>query len=39
MAFEDFERRRKLTWLMPTFAVKSSPEVLALAHRPRGTWA
>jgi len=26
MAFEDFERRRKLTWLMPTFAVKSSAE-------------
>ena len=37
--FEDFERYRKLTWLMPTFAVKLSLEVLALAHRRRGTWA
>ena len=34
-----YERYRNLTWLMPTFAVKLSLEVLALAHRRRGTWA
>ena len=38
-AFEDFQRYRNLNRLMPPSLVKLALEVLALAHRRRGTWA
>jgi hypothetical protein len=39
IAFEDFHRYRKLNRFMPPSLVKVALEVLALAHRRRGTWA
>ena len=39
IAFEDFHRYRKLNRFMLPSLVKVALEVLALAHRRRGTWA
>jgi hypothetical protein len=39
IAFEDYQRYRKLLRLVPPFAMKLSLGALALAHRRRGTWA
>jgi hypothetical protein len=39
IAFEDYQRYRRLNRLMPPFVMKLTLEALALAHLRRGTWA
>ena len=39
MAFDDYQRYRRLNRFMPPFMVKMGLEALAMAHRRKGTWA
>lgn len=39
MAFDDYQRYRRLNRFMPPFVVKMGLEALAIAHRRKGTWA